>query len=297
MRCRRWWAVLVGGLAGGAALAQSPLEEMVHERGPGSYGCLTWIGRQLTATGRVAVKPGESPDQSTARAKEKATEQLSMVTALGRVNGTRSLGQLSTRDAQFDREVEAILARPEWSRPEFAAGGEVVIRADLPLFGGDQARPTIGRLVYARDDVWPRDVTPWSGPPAAVSGLLLDARERGAPGAFAPRVLDTAGRLVWTVECADRRLAEQAGAMEYRPDWAAACKDGRAGANPLIARVVAVQGADLVVSVADGDRIAPRPAAQAAAWCFAGLDLIRIITPVSPIQKACCVSTALPKTP
>lgn len=272
-----------------------PLQEDWPADGP-VLATLSWTTRELTTTGRARFG-GRTPVAFAERAARlDAYGNLAQVARLARVDPTRRVGTLLDEDDDFNLAVQAYLRLTAFGPPVRGEDGWLTVTARLPLYGvvADEPAARLGPLVYRRPDVWNPEVEPLAEPSA--QGVLLDARELSLPGAFAIRVEDEDGRVVWTVECAPRELADAAGAVEYRDDWDAARSESRAGDQPLVIRPVRVDGPRIVVTVADGLRLAPRREV-AAAWLPVLWRGIRIITPVSPFQRLCVVSTAAESAP
>ena len=94
------------------------------------------------------------------------------------------------------------------------------------------------------------------------TGVIVDARGLGLEATFSPLVYDTDGRVVYGATDIDPVIAMSQGMVAYATSLEDALATGRAGANPLFVRAVAVRNGrnsanqvNVVVSVADGDRI------------------------------------------
>ena len=94
------------------------------------------------------------------------------------------------------------------------------------------------------------------------TGVIVDAKGLGLEATFSPLVYDTDGRVVYGATDIDPVIAMSQGMVAYATSLEGALATGRAGANPLGVRAVAVRSGrnsanqvNVVVSVADGDRI------------------------------------------
>lgn len=291
-RSGRWLGAGLLALALTAAGAQDPLQEVVRDDQDRVLGRVDWPTRQVIAIGRARRQAGRPTAFLERAAKADAYANLAAAARLARIGGDRRVDRLVRDEEGFRRYFVAYVRYAEFGPLQTEQADWATIAARAPLFGvqdGDEPRRMLGTELYRRDDVWAKEVVGQAAPER--TGVLLDAREQAAPGAFAPTVRDTSGRVVWTVECADREVADRAGAVEYWRELDAARRDGRQGADAVVVKVVAVTGGDVIVSEADGARLAPPRQAWRPGWCFAGLGLIRTITPVSPFRSVSCVST------
>lgn len=262
-----------------------PLEVVWPPDGP-ARATLSWPARSITAVGRARRGPRTPLAFAERAARVDALGNIAQVARLAGIDAVRQVGTLVDADPEFRESFQAFLRLTSFGPPQEDAPGWITVAAAVPLFGVVAGQPaqTLGPLLYDRPDVWDPEVEPTADP--APRGVVLDCRDLEPAGAFAPRVEDEAGRVVWTVECADRPLADAAGAVEYHlgPDDLA---DSRAGDDPLQIRPVRVTGPVIVVSVADGLRLAPPR--QATAWRPVGWWGIRTLTPVSPFQRVVIV--------
>ena len=283
---------LIAFLLTTAAAWAGPLEEAWPADGQ-PLATLSWTNREVTAIGRAQLRPGRPLAFAERAARLDAYANLAQAARLARVDTRRRVGELVTNDDQFAQGFEAFLRLTEFGPPDRGDDGWVTVHARTPLFAidVDPRRPAaeLGPLVYRRDDVWASDVERHREP--AGQGVLLDGRQLGVAGAFAPLIEDEDGRVVWTVECTTHGLAETDGAVDYQVDWQIAVDSGRAGEDPLVIRPLRADGPRLIVSVADGLRLAPRRQADTG-WQFVFWRGIRTITPVSPFQRLSVVSTA-----
>jgi len=286
-RVQRIVVVMVISMA--SACVAAPLTEVWPADGE-PLAIVDWASREITTVGRARTNPRTPTAFAERAARLDAYGNLAQVARLARIDAARRVGQLVDDDDDFNQAFQAYLRLTAFGPPQ-RGDGWLTVTARVPLYGVavDEPASRLGPLLYRRDDVWNPDVETVGEP--AHGGVLIDGRELAIAGAFAPRIEDADGRVVWTVECADRKLADEDGAVDYRTDWDAALSDGRAGESPWLVRPVRADGPVIVVSVADGLRLAPRREA-AAGWRPIFWRGIRTITPVSPFQRVCVVSTA-----
>lgn len=248
---------------------------------------IDWPGRQLRAIGRARGAPGVPTSRLERAAVADAYANLAAAARAARIDAERTVDSLLAEPG-VPPYLSAYIRGAAVGALRREADGWVAIDASLPLYGvleGDL--PALGPYLYRRDDVWAAEVTP--GPASdEFTGVRFDARGLDLAGGFAPTVRDEDGRLVWHIECAEREQVEAAGAVEYRlADQTPA--QPREGDRPLVVRLLRVSGGcDMVVSLADGERLAPRRLGRGG-LVFASLGWVRTITPVSPFRAAAVI--------
>lgn len=135
-------------------------------------------------------------------------------------------------------------------------GAEIVM--GLRLRGAGSLTESIGAWAAARP------VEPYRSDPTfrvheLYTGLIVDASDVGFLPALAPRLLEEGtGRLVFGPQMVQQAVLNQQGPVEYAVAMSNARQKGRAGANPLVVRAIAAEGAlkgDLAVSSRDAARV------------------------------------------
>lgn len=277
------------------AQAPDPLVQEVRDGAGRRVAAIDWQARQITAVGRARRQAGLPRSALERAAILDAYANLGLASRQARVDAERSVGDLPDDDQQLARFLVSYVRGAAIGRLEADdEPGWVRLRAVAPLYGVDPLTgPTgLASFVQRRDDVLARDVSAAPPPPGDLTGVRFDATGLGLAGAVAPVVRDELGRVVWHIECADRGRTDAAGAIEYRSAGTAPPGQPREGERPLVVKVLqVVDGCDLLVSNADGQRLAPRQVGIAGGLVFASFGWVRTITPVSPFRQAAAVTS------
>ena len=88
------------------------------------------------------------------------------------------------------------------------------------------------------------------------TGLVIDARGLKVLPALAPRVLDSSGKSVYSVDVLSEDARKISGVAAYTQSLEEAKKSLKAGDKPLVVKAIKANGTDLVLSPADGSKLA-----------------------------------------
>lgn len=229
---------------------------------------VNWQGQLVRATGAGAPDLKASNPAQARLGAERAALLDAMRNLLAQVQGiqidaTKKMGD-AMADDKVKAKVEGVLRTYRVVGKRYFSDGGVEVDIEAPLalltevFDPD---PTPQQLVAqapakppepAKDPKDPKTaaVTP---PPAAdkATGLVIDARGLKVTPALAPRLLDGAGKAVYSVDSLSADARKTNGVASYVQSLDEAKKSMKAGDKPLMVKASKATGVDLVLAEAD----------------------------------------------
>lgn len=226
----------------GLAFAFDPVVEELSE------GKIDWTSLRLLASAEGVPSSGVMVNLETLEgdARQRLGPRMLAMAREVRVTSTMTAGDLlDARDAVADR-LDDNLALWEVFEVRYFMSGGVEMEGALPL--QSWLRPALVSLADGKDRSAPAT--------APTTGLVVDARGLRVSPALAPRLLDAAGGVLYSVASVTELAASQRAPAIYVTDPADVAAARRAGAQPLFVRATdVVGGCDLVLDPADVARL------------------------------------------
>ncbi len=220
-----------------------------------------WAARTIKATGRGAPALN-APSVAAARiGAEKAAELDALRNILAVLKGIQITSERTVGDAmggsddlKAKLEGEAKAFKRVNTRYYSDGGVEIDVEMSIAdLYTEVVPPPPPPSVEPAKAAEAPK--LPASGE-AANTGLVVDASKLKPKPALAPRLLDEAGKEVYSSAVVEPSAIKSNGIAGYLKSLDEAKKSARVGAKPLIIKALRVQGAsDLVIATADADRL------------------------------------------
>jgi hypothetical protein len=238
------------GLAISAALA--PAAAIAQPAGaPRVQPGVDWQGQLVRATGAGAPDlKAQNPAQARLGA-ERAALLDAFRNLLGQVkgvsvDGTRKVGELMQKD-EVRARVEGLVRGYRISARRYFSDNGVEVEIEVPL--------------AVLSDVVDPDATPLAPPAKAeaekgATGLVIDARGLKALPALMPRVLDEAGKPLYSIDWLSAAARKVSGAASYVQSLEEAQKSMKAGEKPLVLKAAKAAGADLQLGPDDAKKLA-----------------------------------------
>ncbi len=236
-----------GALAQGGAPA-APNGTVVQKLDKGE---VNWSSKTVTATGSGTFSNSSSNAAQARLGATRAAKMDAYRNLLEIVKGVNLSSQSTVGNAMTSTDIkskiEGVVKGAEVSDTKYFSDGgvDVVLKmsldgalADAVLPGGSAAAATAGGDGY--------------------TGLIIDAKGLGASPALSPRVLDDAGKELYSATVVNKDKLHDHGVAAYVKSLDAARAEKRAGAKPLVLKVAKVSGAgkaDLVVSAKDAAQV------------------------------------------
>lgn len=212
---------------------------------------VNWSGQVVKATGAGAPDlKAQSPAQARLGAERAALTDafrnlLAQVKGVS-VDGTRKMGDLMEKDDVRARVEGMVRGYKVVAKRYFSDGGvEVDIEVPLALLT-DVVDP----------DPTPVAVAGKTDGDASNTGLVIDARGLGLKPALSPRVLDEAGKAVYSVDSLSAEARKSAGVAAYVQSLDEAQKSLKAGDKPVVFKAVKATGSDLQLAPEDAKKLA-----------------------------------------
>lgn len=171
-----------------------------------------------------------------------------------RISGAATVGGAMAGDPALRSRVEGVVKGFKVvDKPRYFSDGGVEMDVEVPLEGVAEAvlppaQDTGGRPAPA---------------PGAGTGLIVDARGKGAAPGLAPRILDENGQEVYSAGTVTPEARKSRGPVAYARDPDQARKDlaERIGDRPVVLRALRAAGADVVIANDDADALRKTPPA------------------------------------
>jgi hypothetical protein len=168
-----------------------------------------------------------------------------------RISGGETVGGAIAGDPGLRSKVEGVVKGFKVvDKPRYFSDGGVEMDVEVPLDGVAEA-------------VLPPAQGAPSGGAGGGTGLLIDAKGKGAMPALAPRVLDENGQEVYSAGSVAPEARKSRGAVAYARDPEAARKElaERIGDRPLVLKAVKADGADVTIRNDDAAPLRQAPPA------------------------------------
>jgi hypothetical protein len=255
--------VLVGAV--GASHAQGKDAKVTGDPRPVSG--VNWAGQVIRATGAGAPDlKAASPAQARLGAERAALADalrnlLAQVKGVA-VDGTRKLGEMMEKD-EVRLKVEGLVRGYKVVGKRYYSDGGVELDVEVPvalLTDVVDPDPTQVPLVQALPPSPPPmpalEPGPKRDPEVASTGLVIDARGLKVMPALAPRVLDDAGKALYTVDSLSAEARKTTGVASYVQSLEEARKSLKAGDQPMVVKAAKASGADLHLASDDARKLA-----------------------------------------
>jgi hypothetical protein len=232
------------------SFAQSKDQPKPGEK-PKSGGEVNWQGQVIKASGAGA------PDMTAANAAQArlGAERAALSDAFRNllaqvkgisIDGTKKMGEAMEKDEIRSRVEGTIRGYKITNKRYFSDNGvEVDIEVPLALLT-DVIDPDATQVLLS------------SKPEAekANTGLVIDARGLKVTPALAPRVLDDAGKALYSIDSLSSDARRSTGVAAYVQTLDEATKSMKAGVKPLVIKASKAAGADLELAADDAKKLA-----------------------------------------
>jgi hypothetical protein len=214
-------------------------------------GSVNWQGQVVRATGAGA------PDVKAANAAQArlGAERAALLDAFRNllaqvkgvaVDGTRKVGDLVEKD-EVRAKVEGVVRGYKIASKRYFSDNGVEVEIEVPL--------------AALTDVVDPDATTVPAPVGKekgekATGLVIDARGLKVLPALMPRVLDEAGKPLYSIDSLSAEARKASGVASYVQSLEEASKSMKAGEKPLVLKAAKGAGADVQLGAEDAQRLA-----------------------------------------
>jgi hypothetical protein len=240
-----WVAVVFLFVLASAAQSQQPLVQAIGS------GEVNWADQVMRATGSGAPNP-EAPNISAARlGAERAAKADALRNILETVKGVRIDSQTlvvnaMTQSDVIRTQVQGFVRGARVVNTRYLSDGAVEVTVEVPMTGSF-SQALLPSAAFGTQSV------PKAGSPV-YTGIVFDSRGLNLRPAMSPKVLDEDGREVYGSAFVSQEWATKYGILGYVKDLAAAQKNDRVAANPILIKAMKVTGAgssDIVIRNAD----------------------------------------------
>lgn len=172
-----------------------------------------------------------------------------------RIQGGATVGGAMDGDPALRSRVEGVVRGFKVvDKPRYFSDGGVEMDVEVPLDGVAEA------VLPPAPDAAVKAAAAAGG---SGTGLIIDARGKGAVPALAPRVLDENGQEVYSAGSVSPEARRSRGPVAYARDPDEARKElaERVGERPLVIRALKAEGADVVIDNADAAALRKAPPA------------------------------------
>lgn len=237
---------------------------------------VNWGGQLVRATGAGAPDLKETNPAKARLGAERAALVDAMRNLLAQVQGIQIDATKKMSDAMADDKVKArvegLLRGYRVAGKRYYADGGVEVDIEAPLALLTEVvdpDPTPQQLIAAApkaDAKDPKAADPKAADPKAAdpkaavakapdgehaTGLVIDARGLKVTPALAPRLLDAAGKPVYSVDSLSADARKSSGVASYVQSLEEAKKSMKAGDKPLVLKASKASGVDLALAEAD----------------------------------------------
>lgn len=241
-------------LASGS-FAQSKDQPKPGEK-PKSGGEVNWQGQVIKASGAGA------PDMAAANAAQArlGAERAALSDALRNllaqvkgisIDGTKKMGDAMEKD-EIRTRVEGTIRGYKVTNKRYFSDNGVEIDIEVPLaLLTDVIDPDATQVLLATVATAPTKATEKPN-----TGLVIDARGLKVTPALAPRVLDDAGKALYSIDSLSTDARKTTGVAAYVQTLDEASKSTKAGEKPLVIKATKATGADLQLAPEDAKKLA-----------------------------------------
>jgi hypothetical protein len=246
-------SILLGGLvalwAGVVAAQDSAVAQAV------GHGKIDYSNKTVTTTGSGApnLKAG---NVAVARlGAERAAKLDALRNILEAVKGVRiasnkTAGQAMAEKPELAAKVEGIVKNFKVLDTKYYSDGGVDVIVQVPLDG------VLTEVLVPQASTSPAKAT--VPDTSGTTGIIINAKGLGALPALAPRLLDDAGKEVYSAVIASKDAVAKHGIAGYTASLDTAMKDARVADKPLIVRASKLNekgGSDLVLAAEDVTKV------------------------------------------
>ncbi|MFT3843200.1 MAG: LPP20 family lipoprotein [Myxococcaceae bacterium] len=232
-----------------STLAVGQAKEKKFEGDPKATPGMNWQGQTVRATGSGAPDLKASNPAQARLGAERAALLDAMRNLLSQVKGVQIDGSKKMSDAMTDDRIAA--------RVEGVVKNYRVVGKRYFSDGGVEVDVEVS-VAYLTDVFDPDPVqqlpTKTEGPKDN-TGLVIDARGLKVTPALAPRLLDDAGKTVYSVDSLSADARKMTGVASYVQSLEDAKKTLKVGDKPLVVKASKAQGADILLAADDAKKL------------------------------------------
>jgi hypothetical protein len=233
--------------------------DVVEKIGQGS---INWTAGYVEAAG-IGVAPDKTEAKINARpvalraAKESASGYLLEMLKNVQVDSSRKIKDFMMESDAVNTQINGMVQRAVIADQLYMPDGTVEVKIRVPIYG--ELSNLILPAAFAKMNLKKEAYSASAAPPTVMySGIVVDARGIGIRPAMIPKILDEAGKEIYSLASVDLQYAVRQGVSGYTRDLEAAQKNQRVAVNPLTVKAVKSSGAgktDLIISNADAAKI------------------------------------------
>jgi hypothetical protein len=215
---------------------------------------VSWEGQILKATGGgapdlKAATPAQARLGAETAAKLDAFRQLLSQAKGIQISAGKTVGDAMAGD-EIKARVEGVIRGYKVTAKRYYSDGGVEIDVEVPL----AALTLLFAPAAAEAEA---AVAPLNTEGELKNtGLVVDARGLKVTRALAPRLLNDAGKAVYSADCLSEEARKSTGVASYFASPEAAQKSLLVGDRPLVVKATKAEGADLVLTAEDLQRLA-----------------------------------------
>lgn len=232
-----------------AGVPAAPPAAAVPARGSQAPATVNWEGQVVRATGSGAPNLTAATPAQARLGAEKAAQMDAFRNLLSQVKGIqvsagKTVGDEMERD-EVRGKVEGLIRGYKIVAKRYYSDNGVEMDVEVPLAALTEAllpAPAGAAAVKAEGE-------------KKNTGLVIDARKVSVTPALAPKVLDDAGKVLYSVDFLSADARKSSVGAAYTRSLEEAKKSDRVGDKPLVVTATKAQGADLVLGAADAKRL------------------------------------------
>lgn len=245
---RLLWAVL---LSVPLVVSAQGKEKDAKAAEPKAQPGVNWSGQVVRATGQgapdlKATNPAQARLGAEMAAKMDALRNLLAQVKGISVDGTRKMGDLMEKD-EIRSRVEGIVKGFKVINKRYFSDSGVEVEVEVPL-----------ALLTDVVDPDTTQVPPPGKPDGEKSntGLVIDARGLKVTPSLMPRLLDDAGKPVYSIDSLSNEARKQSAVAAYVQSLDDAQKSQKVGEKPLVIKAAKATGTDLQLAPEDAKKLA-----------------------------------------
>ena len=250
-----------------SGVADNPLVQVLNT------GRIDWSAGKIMVRGVAAPTTAdhggspESPSATLDAARRIAQSNLIETASAIPINAVSRLADRMAQSTTFRDGLFSLAKNASLTRQEYLSDGTVEIELTMNLTGGfsqfvlpEEIRQVdaVVTMNTAESDANKPMIPEGGTDGGAYTGLIIDATGIGAKPSLVPVVVDESEDVVYGPAFVSREFAVSRGMSGFATTLAAARRDKRVGAQPLIIKAIRTRPTgktDLVVSSADGARL------------------------------------------